>query len=101
MAKEIRPLYRTNDSTGVDEIFYPATTTNAIAHPTKQKSLTSVLGEIENGSVYDISAAHNNQPYADLNAALGTNGANVPEPLRKGGMRRCVCRESRVCLCKD
>ena len=25
-------------------------------------------------------------PDTDLAAALGTNGANVPEPLRKGGM---------------
>lgn len=42
------------------------------------------------GVVFDISAYNltNGQPtpYADLAAALGTNGANVPEPLRKGGM---------------
>lgn len=41
---------------------------------------------IGNGFVYDISAAHNNTKYADLTAALGTNGANVPQELRKGGM---------------
>ena len=39
------------------------------------------------GVVFDISAYNltNGQPtpYADLAAALGTNGANVPEPLRK------------------
>ena len=41
--------------------------------------------------VYDISAAHpdgqgNPTPYADLTAALGTDGANIPTALRKGGM---------------
>ena len=42
------------------------------------------------GVVFDISAYNltNGQPtpYADLAAAIGTNGANIPEPLRKGGM---------------
>ena len=37
------------------------------------------------GEVFDISA-YNSTTYADLAAALGTNGANIPEPLRKGGM---------------
>ena len=40
--------------------------------------------------VFDISAYNltNGQPtpYEDLRAALGTNGANVPEGVRKGGM---------------
>lgn len=35
--------------------------------------------------VFDISA-YNGTSYADLSAALGTNGANIPENLRKGGM---------------
>ena len=38
------------------------------------------------GEVYDISANHADTKYADLAAALGTNGANVPQSLRKGGM---------------
>ena len=38
------------------------------------------------GEVYDISANHADTKYADLAAALGTNGANVPEGIRKGGM---------------
>jgi hypothetical protein len=38
------------------------------------------------GEVYDISANHAGTKYADLAAALGTNGANIPESLRKGGM---------------
>lgn len=47
--------------------------------------------DMSNGTVYDISVAHpdgqgNPTPYADLTAALGTNGVNVPEGLRKGGM---------------
>lgn len=36
--------------------------------------------------VYDISAHHGGATYADLSAALGTNGANVPASKRKGGM---------------
>lgn len=36
--------------------------------------------------VYDISAAHNNATYANLAAALGTDGANIPQSLQKGGM---------------
>lgn len=35
--------------------------------------------------VFDITE-YNNTNYADLASALGTNGANVPESLRKGGM---------------
>ena len=43
------------------------------------------------GEVYDISANHpdgqgNPTPYADLTAALGTSGANVPVGIRRGGM---------------
>lgn len=36
--------------------------------------------------VYDISAEHNNTAYADLIDALGVDGVNVPESIRKGGM---------------
>ena len=39
-----------------------------------------------NGSAYDISAANSGTAYADLAAALGTYGENVPEAVRKGGM---------------
>lgn len=35
--------------------------------------------------VFDISA-YNGTSYADLSAALGTDGANIPQNLRKGGM---------------
>lgn len=38
------------------------------------------------GEVFDISAYNNNTKYADLAAALGSNGANVPSTLRHGGM---------------
>lgn len=86
-AKEIRSLNRVNESTGNTEMFYPATTTDAVADRTRQKSLADVLGDLEyNSGAYDISAAHNNATYADLAAALGTNGANVPAAVRKGGM---------------
>ena len=36
--------------------------------------------------VFDISAYNNNTKYADLASALGSNGANVPQSVRKGGM---------------
>ena len=36
--------------------------------------------------VFDISAYNNNTAYADLASALGTNGANIPQSVRKGGM---------------
>jgi len=39
-----------------------------------------------NGSAYDISAANSDTAYADLAAALGMDGENVPEAVRKGGM---------------
>lgn len=42
------------------------------------------------GGVFDISAYHATggtlATYTDLSAALGTNGANVPEGVRQGGM---------------
>lgn len=42
------------------------------------------------GGVFDISAYHatggNLAKYADLTAALGTSGANIPQSIRKGGM---------------
>ena len=38
------------------------------------------------GEVFDISVYNNNAKYADLAAALGTNGANIPQSLQKGGM---------------
>lgn len=48
------------------------------------------LNPIESLGAYDISAAHASggvlATYADLTAALGTNGANIPEGIRKGGM---------------
>lgn len=40
--------------------------------------------------VYDISAANNGETYADLEAALGPNGANVPVSARKSGMIKFV-----------
>ena len=90
--KDIRPLKVLNTSTQQEEIFYPATSTDAVAHPTKVKSLTAVLSEMEERMVFDISAANASgtppvlAKYADLTAALGTNGENIPDALRKGGM---------------
>ena len=38
------------------------------------------------GEVFDISEYHGGQIYLNLQEALGTNGSNIPEGLRKGGM---------------
>ena len=51
----------------------------------KVPTVSAILGGANDG-VYDISARHNGTKYADLAAALGTNGANVPVGVRKGGM---------------
>ncbi len=41
---------------------------------------------IDGKEVFDISVYNNNAKYADLAAALGTDGEHVPQSLRKGGM---------------
>jgi hypothetical protein len=45
---------------------------------------------VDSLGAFDISAYHATggvlAEYADLTAALGTNGANIPDALRKGGM---------------
>lgn len=59
----------------------------SVTTPMSQKAVTDELNLI---AVFDISAYNltDGQPtkYADLAAALGTNGANVPESYRRGGM---------------
>lgn len=49
-------------------------------------SYTFLRVESQIGEVFDISVYNNNAKYADLAAALGTNGANVPADIRRGGM---------------
>ena len=51
----------------------------------KVPTVGAMLGGANDG-VYDISARHSGTKYADLAAALGTNGINVPVGVRKGGM---------------
>ena len=58
---------------------------------TTQEILQGVHDWTNGKIVYDISVAHPDgqgkpTPYADLTAALGTGGANIPKGLRKGGM---------------
>ena len=43
-----------------------------------------VKSQIE--EVFDITVYNNNTKYADLSAALGVDGANIPATLRRGGM---------------
>lgn len=47
---------------------------------------TSIFDKEAMREVYDISAANSGATYADLAEALGTDGANVPEGIRNGGM---------------
>lgn len=58
---------------------------------TTQEILQGVHDWTNGKIVYDISVAHpdgqgNPTKYATLAAALGTNGANIPDTIRKGGM---------------
>lgn len=75
MTKEIRPLQRYNENTGQTETFYPGTTTDAIAHPTKRKSLTNVISDIE--EAYAKQTGY----YETLGAGTATNlrGVNPTE----------------------
>ena len=54
--------------------------------PTAGSENLITSGAVAASIVYDISAAHSGAAYADLAAALGTNGSNVPDTVRKGGM---------------
>lgn len=44
---------------------------------------------IKTGILYDISEANRGETYTDLADALGTDGSNVPESIRNGGMSVC------------
>lgn len=67
------------DTNEIVEVFYDGTNYQAY----------NVAGSNGDG-VFDISTYNltNGQPtpYVDLEAALGTNGVNIPESIRKGGM---------------
>ena len=56
----------------------------------KVADITNLQKAVAEGAVYDISANHLTEgvptKYADLTAALGTDGVNVPVDKRKGGM---------------
>ena len=75
MSTEIRKLKKE----GVD--FYPLTHEDAVVG-NDGRTLGQKIATVD----YDISANHSGATYADLSAALGTNGANVPVAVRKGGM---------------
>ena len=58
--------------------------------PQGEQGVQGPQGPKGDPGIYDISEAHASggvlAKYADLAAALGTNGANIPADLRKGGM---------------
>ena len=59
-------------------------------HTRAESDHAAVEPFVDSLGAFDISAYHATggvlAKYADLTAALGTNGANIPEALRKGGM---------------
>ena len=59
-------------------------------HTRAESDHAAVEVYVDSLGAYDISAAHAVggvlATYANLQAALGTNGANIPEGIRKGGM---------------
>ena len=40
----------------------------------------------ETTEIYDVSINNHEAKYADISAAIGSDGANIPENIRKGGM---------------
>ena len=65
-------------------------TTAAADHTRAESDHAAVEPFVDSLGAFDISAYHATggvlAKYADLTAALGTNGANIPDELRKGGM---------------
>lgn len=57
-----------------------------MANMTTQEILQGIKDWAAPKVIYDISAAHNNTKYADLSDALGTNGGNIPQEYKKGGI---------------
>ena len=57
-----------------------------MANMTTQEILQGIKDWAAPKVIYDISAAHNNTKYTDLSDALGTNGGNIPQEYRKGGI---------------
>ena len=59
-------------------------------HTRAESDHAAVEVYVDSLGAFDISAYHATggvlAKYADLTAALGTNGANIPEAIRKGGM---------------
>jgi hypothetical protein len=76
-------IYRVSSYDGannqVDETVY-----SEYAWDGTQYVFLRVNSQIE--EVFDITVYNNNTKYADLSAALGVDGANIPATLRRGGM---------------
>ena len=74
-------IYRVGkwDGTQYNEEYYSDYAWDGTAYVQLNKK--SIVGE-----VFDISEYHANAKYADLTAALGNDGENIPQSVRKGGM---------------
>lgn len=69
---------------------------NTVIAPLRTGSISSTLvsdtnfnttqDQINLSVPYDISAANSSEEYADLETALGSNGENIPQNLRVGGL---------------
>lgn len=80
-------IYRVSnwDGTQVDATKYAEYAWNNTGIDQGEYVLLDVKTQV--GEVYDISAANSGQCYEDLTAALGTNGNNVPDGIKRGGMQ--------------
>lgn len=74
-------IYRVSsyDGTQVDAASYAEYTWNG-----SEYKLLAVKSQVN--EIFDITVYNSNTKYADLTAALGVDGANVPESIRRGGM---------------
>lgn len=74
-------IYRVSsyDGTQVDATSYTEYTWNG-----SEYKILDVKSQVN--EVFDITVYNSNTKYADLTAALGVDGANVPEGVRRGGM---------------
>lgn len=83
---EAKPLYYAGQAVSASNTWQAGETVEVYYDGTNYQANNVAGGGGSGDGVYDISAAHSGTAYADLAAALGTNGANVPANVRQGGM---------------
>ncbi len=83
---EAKPLYYAGQAVSASNTWQAGETVEVYYDGTNYQANNVAGGGGSGDGVYDISEAHSGTTYADLAAALGTNGANVPANVRQGGM---------------